>query len=233
MAELHVEKKKKSPIGWIILGVIVLGLIIWFVASETNGTQEVAQFRQNEEQTSEYGREQSQAVPPFDNDDRYRDRTGDRDRDMGRTASDRRIQEFLVFVDERTDDMTTTKTREGLIKLSDALIAVSEQSDRQGAWQGELEQIKQQANRLQDNMTEQHSAVIQSAFSSAANVIQDIQNKYYPGLENDASDVMDAAQDIETQELASEQENEIKSFFNEAADVVRKMDERRQTSSIQ
>jgi hypothetical protein len=140
----------------------------------------------------------------------------------------------LVFVDERTDDsMTSMETREGLIKLSDALIAVSEQTEGEGAWQGELEQIKQQANQLQGNMTEQHSAVIQSAFSSAANVIQDIQNRFFPGLENDASDVMDAAQDIQAQELASEQESEIKSFFDEAADVVRKMDERRQTSSIQ
>jgi hypothetical protein len=227
MAELHVEKKKKSPIGWIILGVIVLGLIIWFVASETNGVQEVADMRQDEERTSEYGQEQSQAVAPFDNDD-------DRFRDRDRTASDSRIQEFLVFVDERTDDsMTSMETREGLIKLSDALIAVSEQTEGEGAWQGELEQIKQQANQLQGNMTEQHSAVIQSAFSSAANVIQDIQNRFFPGLENDASDVMDAAQDIQAQELASEQESEIKSFFDEAADVVRKMDERRQTSSIQ
>jgi hypothetical protein len=221
MAELNVQKKKKSPIGWIILGVVIIGLIIWIAASDNNGIDQRAQYGQERQQTSEYGQEQSQAVVPFGNDDR------------DRASFDPRVQEFLNFADEfDNSDMNAVNAREGIVKLSDALIAIAQaNNDQQGAWQGELEKLKQEANQLQDaNMSNQHATVISGAFSSAANVIQNIQNRYYPDLESEASDVMDAAQDIEAQEPISEQESEIKSFFDESADVVKKMEERKQTS---
>jgi hypothetical protein len=225
MAELNVEKKKKSPIGWIILGIAVLALVIWFVASDNDDIQDTAQFNQEEEQTSEYGQEQSQAVAPYD---------GER----SRTESNTRVQEYVTFVEEkeRADyDMNHTVVQEGITKLSDALKAVAnEQTQGQGTWDGELDQIKQDVSQLQgETLNQQHSTVIRSAFSSAANVIQNIQNKYYPEFQNDASDIMDAAQDIDAQELASEQKNEIHSFFKKTADLLEKMDERTTTSSLQ
>lgn len=224
MAELHVEKKKKSPIGWIILGVVIIGLIIWIAASDNDGLDQTTQNNQEQRQTSEYGQEQSQAVAPYGRDD------------DDRTASDPRVQEFLDFVD-RTDnsDMNAANARQGINLLSDALVAIaSANNDQQGAFQGELEQLKQESNRLQDgNMANEHSSIIQSSFSSAANVIQNMQNRFYPDLEDDASDVMEAAQDVDPQEQLSEQESEVKSFFDEAADVVKKMDERRQTTLSQ
>ncbi len=223
MAELNVEKRKKSPIGWIILGIVVIGLIIWFAASDNDIMEDTAsEFRQDREQTSEYGQEQSQAVAPYD---------GTR----GRTETNSRVQEFISFSEERTDELTRTDVQEGIRKLSDALMAVAnEQSQGQDTWNGEIEQIKQEADKLQDeNMNEQHSTFIRSAFSSSANIIQNLQNRYYPGLEDEASDVMDAAQDIDAQELASEQKNEIKSFFEEAADILEKMDKRSHTTSIE
>jgi hypothetical protein len=66
MAELNVEKKKKSPIGWIILGIVVIALIIWFVASDTDEIQDTAQFGSGAGTDTEYGQEQSQAVAPYD-----------------------------------------------------------------------------------------------------------------------------------------------------------------------
>ncbi|HZH74053.1 MAG TPA: hypothetical protein VFD91_16270, partial [Mariniphaga sp.] len=66
MAELNVEKRKKSPIGWIILGIVVIGLIVWFAASDNDVVQDTASNITNDnEQTSEYGQEQSQAVAPY------------------------------------------------------------------------------------------------------------------------------------------------------------------------
>ncbi len=220
MAELNVEKKKKSPIGWIILGIVVIGLVIWFAASDNEEIQETATFDQEQEQSSEYGQEQSQAIAPYNE-------------ERSRTETSSRVQEYLSYVEENSaDDLDRNLVREGITKLSDALMAVSnEQTMGQDTWGGELEQIKNETGKLQEeNTEEQHSTVIRSAFSSAANVIQNIQNRYYPGLENDASEVMDAAQEIEAQELASEQKNEIHSFFEESADILRKMEERSQTT---
>jgi hypothetical protein len=216
MADINIEKKKKSPIGWIILGIVVIGLIIWFAASDNESIQETADYDREQEQTSEYGQEQSQAIAPYN-------------ADRSRTETSSRVQEYLNFVDERADDdLNRTVVQEGITKLSDALMAVStEQTQGQDTWGGEIEQIKSEAGKLQDeNLGEQHSTVIRSAFSSAANVIQNIQNQYYPGLEDDASDVMDAAQEIEAQELASEQKSEIHSFFEKSADILKKMEER-------
>lgn len=223
MADLNVEKKKKSPIGWVILGIVVVALVIWFVASDTEEVQDTAQFNQEQEQTSEYGQEQSQAVAPYD-------------ANRSRTETNSAVQEFVVFAEESSeDDMNPQTVQQGITKLADALIAVAnEQTQGQGTWEGELDQIKQEINQLQDeNLNQQHSTVIRSAFSSAANVIQNIQNQYYPGLENEASNVMDAAQEIDDQELASEQKDEIHSFFEEAANVLEKMEERSITTSVE
>lgn len=223
MADLNVEKKKKSPIGWIILGIVVIALVIWFVASDTEEVQDTAQFDQEQEQTSEYGQEQSQAVAPYD-------------ANRSRTETNTRVQEFITFAEERSsDEMTRENVQEGITKLSEALKAVAnEQTQGQGTWEGELDQIKQDANQLQnENSDQQPSTIVRSAFSSAANVIQNIQNRYYPGLEDDASNVMDAAQEIDDQQLPSEQQDEIQSFFEEAANVLEKMEERSQTTSIE
>ena len=223
MADLNVEKRKKSPIGWIILGIVVVALVIWFVASDTEELQDTAQFDQEQEQTFEYGQEQSQAVAPYD-------------ANMSRTETNTRIQEFVTFAEERSsDEMTRENVQEGITKLSDALMAVAnEQTQGQGIWEGELDQIKQEANQLQNENADQMPAtIVRSAFSSAANVIQNIQNRYYPGLEDDASNVMDAAQEIDDQQLPSDQQDEIQSFFEEAANVLEKMEERSQTTSIE
>ena len=223
MAELNVEKRKKSPIGWIILGIVVIGLIVWFAASDNDVVQDTASnITRDNEQTSEYGQEQSQAVAPYD-------------ASRGRSETNVQVQEFLRFADESSaDDLESSEVQEGINKLSDALMAIAnEQTQGQDTWGGELEQVKQQASQLQDsNTSEQHATAVRSAFSSAANVIQNLQNRYYPELEGDASKVMDAAQEISDQELVSEQQSEIQSCFVEAADVLRKMDERSQTSSL-
>jgi hypothetical protein len=221
MAELNVEKKKKSPIGWIILGVVIVGLIIWIAASDNDGRDRTAQTTQDRQQTTTRGQQQSQAVAPYGTDD------------DDRQASDPRIQEYLNFVDNTDNsDMNAVNAREGINRLSDALIAVaSANNDQQGAFQGELEQLKQEASRLQDgNRATEHSSVINSAFSSAANIIQNMQHRFYPDLEDDASDLMDSAQDVDPQEQLSDQQSEVKSFFDDAADVIKKMDERRQTT---
>ncbi len=41
MAELHVEKKKKSNTMWIVLGVLLVALIAWMATrdNDTNGNQ--------------------------------------------------------------------------------------------------------------------------------------------------------------------------------------------------
>lgn len=224
MAELNVEKRKKSPVGWIILAVVVIGLIIWFAASDNEVSQDTAtNIIQDDEQTATPGQEQSQATAPYD-------------ADRGRAETNSRVQEYLTFVEDRTDDeMDQTVVQEGINKLSDALMAIgNEQNQGQDNWGGELEQIKQQSDQLQDeNLNEQHATAIRSAFSSAANVIQNLQNQYYPELQGDASDVMNAAQDIDDQQLASEQDNEIQSFFEKSASIIEKMDQKSQTSSLQ
>ncbi len=223
MAELNVEKKKKSPVGWVILGIVVIALVIWFVASDTDEVQDVAQFEQEQEQDSEFGQEQSQAIAPYD-------------ADRSRTETNSRVQEFINFAEDKSaDDLNRQSVQEGITKLSDALMAVAnEQSQGQGTWEGELDQIKQEANQLQDeNMEQQHATVVRSAFSSAANVIQNLQNQYYPDLQNEASGVMDAAQEIDDQQMASEQKNEMESFFEEAAGILEKMEQKSQTTSIE
>ncbi len=223
MADLNVEKKKKSPIGWVILGIVVIALVIWFVASDTDEVQDVAQFEQEQEQDTEYGQEQSQAIAPYD-------------ADRSRMETNTRVEEFVTFSeDQSADDLNRQSVQEGINKLSDALMAVAnEQTQGQGTWEGELDQIKQDASQLQDeNMEQQHATVIRSAFSSAANIIQNLQNQYYPGLEDEASNVMDAAQNIDDQQIASEQKDEIDNFFEEASGILEKMEERSQTTSLE
>lgn len=88
----------------------------------------------------------------------------------------------------------------------------------------DIRRLRQQVEQLKDErMSGMQASIIRSAFMEAATVFKELQAKHYPDLQQEASEVMDAAQDINAQDMASNQRIEIKQFFDEAADAIEKV----------
>ncbi len=272
MSELKIEKKKRFPVIWLILGIIVIAVIVWIIVDNNDNTTEV--MGENETEMNE----------PIDNDNDYaesEDWNGNQvwgddsdvlesdsglnnndtkvwgdDSDVGETdrsirkeddsntfggdysgalgtdvnapndvMRSNRIQNFISFA-EQTDasNLNRRKTHEGITKLAMALSAVT--TDSTGtSMQQELSRLKQQADQLKDNrLSNQQASIIKSSFMDAATIIQ-TQSRNYGGMDNEASQVMEAARDINAQDMASNQKDAINSFFDQAADALKKMKE--------
>ncbi len=218
MAELNVKKKRKSPVGWIILGLVVIALIVWIVVD--NNDNEVM-TSENNEQIMEPNQDEG-AMTPGENDAENSD-------------MDAKVQEFVSFVNG-TDSISMDHevTHEGITKLTEALAAVTPDGVPDDNVKNDVDALKQEANQLLDNrLSEQHANIMRNSFISAAKIIENIQKDNYPDLDEEANQVMEAAEDIDAQQLATNQKEDIKSFFDEAADALQKMEAEGQTASRQ
>ncbi|HKJ78264.1 MAG TPA: hypothetical protein VKA10_01965 [Prolixibacteraceae bacterium] len=171
----------------------------------------------------------------------------------------KRIRDFISFTENLDNsDLNRRQAHEGLSKLAAALTALTtsdmqsmngskdtsktmrddttavNQSGTNKSTTGldyQARRLRQQIDQLKDNrMAGMQASVIRSSFMEAATIFQELQYKHYPELQKEASEVMDAAQDINAQETASSQSMQIKRFFDEAADALEKATEQETTA---
>ncbi len=216
MAELNVKKKSKSPVGWIILGLVVIALIVWIVVD--NNDNEVM-TSDNNEQVMESNQDEG---------------TMNRSENSAENSQmDQKVQDFVSFANETGSiSMDHEVTHDGLTKLAEALTAVTPGDVPDENVNNDVDELKAEANQLTENPTsEQHANIMRNSFISAAQIIKNIQSENYPELQEEANQVMDAAKDIDAQKLATNQKEDIKSFFDEAADALQKMEAEGQTAS--
>ncbi len=270
MSELKIEKKKRFPVIWMILGIIAIAVIVWIIVDDNDNNTDVMgenETELNEPYENENGFAESEEwngnevwgddsdVPESDSGLNNNDTEvwGD-DSDAGETRRDirqeddsntfggdysgalgtdanapddvmrsNRIQNFISFAEQTNEsNLNRRRTHEGINKLAMALSAVT--TDSTGtSMQQELNRLKQQADQLKDNrLSNQQASIIKSSFMDAANIIQ-MQSRNYDGMDNEASQVMEAARRINEQDMASNQKAAIQSFFTEAADALEKM----------
>lgn len=208
MAEINIEKKnnKKSIWPWIV-GLLVLVGIIWVIA-------EVAESPEDEVA------EQETVVAPIDDQDETNVISDNADMGTGMAASD----DFVSFVEDESvkeqmgmDHMTTS---EGLMKLSTALREISAGDE----FEEQISQIEQNAAEIKDDPESlKHADKVSAAFTNAAGVMQQIQSNKYPDAQSDVQEVQDVVTKIqEDQQLLNQKEN-VKAFFEEAAQAVETM----------
>lgn len=195
MAEIKIEKK--PPVWpWILLGLLLLGgLIYWFAV------------RDNDEVNTMADATDSTETMAMDN--------------MAETSA---VAEYLTFVEGDTQPMGLDHeyTNAALMKLTAAIQAVADVNDYD--IKADLDQAKEYATKIeQDPFETTHANSIRKAAETLGGSLHKMQEAKYPQLANEAQSVVDAANKIDPDVLTLDQKPAVKGFFGEAASLLSKM----------
>jgi len=199
MAEIRVEKK--SPMWpWILIGLLILGVILYFVFfHDTNGTD----------------RRDGPVVTEQRDDDRAQ-----RDRPINNQA----VASYVTFIQEGDRQMTLDHeySNEALKRLTEATKAMADEVNVN--IERDLSVVRDNARGIQDDPFETtHANKIRESADKLSDALMTIQQEAFPNLNNQANAVRNSAREINPQELALEQRDAIKSFYDRAADLLRQM----------
>jgi hypothetical protein len=88
----------------------------------------------------------------------------------------------------------------------------------------DITQAKDLADRIKEDPFETtHANSIRKAADILSNTLHNLQKEKYPSLSGEVNDVKNAASQINPDVLTLDQKQEVKGFFGEAADLLRKM----------
>jgi len=197
MAEIKIEKK--PPVWpWILLGLLLLGgLIYWFTVRD-NDRDTLATDATDSAETMATG-------------------------DMGNTEIEA-VAEYVAFVEGDTEAMGLDHeyTNEALKKLTAATEAVASQQNYD--INADMGQVREYAGKVATDPYEtSHANSIRKAADLLAGSLHKIQEAKFPALPNEAQSVVDAANKIDPDVLTLDQKPAVKGFFGEAASLLSKM----------
>ncbi|HJR68354.1 MAG TPA: hypothetical protein VJ802_18130 [Gemmatimonadaceae bacterium] len=202
MAEIHIEKKDRSPLPVIIAGLVLLALIAWWffngrgvagVATDTADTGAVLMS------------------------------TGDTDTELP-TA----VAVFLRWSDERITPSAMnpdhSHTATGIRNLAAALEGLAARAGVDIA--AEANTIRAQADTLWANAAStRHADVTRKTFVSLSGLMGAVQQRLAPALEDEVAEVKRAAESISADEALLDQRDRVQAFFERSATVVRQLSE--------
>lgn len=213
MAEIRVEKKNRPVWPW-ILGVLLLAAIVWIIADD-NDTEPREQI----------GTVYEESMNETDN---LRNRNDTlRNNAPGNDARGAAMA-YVNFVNQNDEQITTDHeySQQALNYLSRALNSVANQNNISIEDKQKLDELRQKANRLVENENStQHANMLADAFNSAAEIIENLQEKDFPDLDKEAEDVKNAADRIRPNVVVTNQKEAVKNFFDKSADAIKSMAE--------
>lgn len=200
MAEIKIEKKK--PIWPWILALIVLALIIYFLFFRTTTviTNETTTTKDTIVDTTE--------MP----DDGYID--------DNMTA----VAAYLAFVRSEDGKMTLDHeySHNALTKLINATEEISSKNNFDSKM--DLDNARKYADEITKNPdATTHADNIKKATDLISKVLQNLQQAKFSNLKSEADKVKMASQAINVKDLTLNQKDKIKGFFDDAADLLDKM----------
>ncbi|GHB70627.1 hypothetical protein [Persicitalea jodogahamensis] len=193
MAEIKIEKK--PPVWpWILLGLLLLGFLVYWFALRDQDTDD------------RMGMEEVENT------------------EMVTTNETGPVAEYIALLDNDTEPMGLDHefTNEALMKLTAAAQAVADQSDYDIT--ADLDQVREYANKIEvDPFETTHANSIRKASEILAGSLHKMQEAKFPQLANEAQSVVSAADKIDPDVLTLDQKPAVKGFFNEAASLLRRM----------
>lgn len=216
MAEIKIEKKK--PIWpWIILVLVILAILYFLVFADDEEELEIDDTEQLQEETVW---EDEEEVTTWDDEN---DTTT-----WDTTASDtlggsQDVSGYLTYIaDESKMGVDHQYTNNALIRLMNAVQATANEINYN--IDADMQSVRQDAQAIQQDPTgTNHAEKIKQAGTKLANILERMQQDNYPDLANDVQEMKTAANNIQGSVQTLEQKDQINAFFNEAADVLRKM----------
>ncbi len=134
------------------------------------------------------------------------------------------VAAFVSFVEDDSNKMALDHayTNEALLKLTEATNAMADEIGY--SVQADLDKVKEYADKItHDPFETSHADNIRKAADILTNVLQNMQQAKYSGLANEVAELRNASASIKPDMLTLDQKNEVKSFFSEAADLLKKM----------
>lgn len=214
MAEIKIEKKK--PIWpWIILVLVILAILYFLVFAD----DEEDEIEMDETEQIDDAWDEGEDITTWD--DETDTTAWDTDRDtLGGTGS---VNAYLSHVADTTQmGVDHEYTNTALIHLMNAVEAKANEMNFDIT--ADMQEIRQDAQAIEEDPTsENHADRIRQAGTKLATVIERMQQENFPDLSQDVQEMKTAANGIDGAVPTLEQREQVKSFFEEAADVLRKM----------
>ena len=204
MAEIHIEKKNRSPLPVLIAAAVLLGLVIWW-ALNGRGAAGIAT------DAADTG-----AVLMS---------TGDTDTELPTG-----VAVFLRWSDERITPSARnpdhSHTATGIRNLAAALEGLAARAGVDIA--AEANVIRGQADTLWANVAStRHADFTRKAFLSLSGLMGAVQQRLAPALQDEVVEVKRAAESIRADEALLSQRDRVQEFFERSATVVRQLSETR------
>ncbi len=206
MAELHVERKDPNVWPWILAGLALLALILWFIFGRSDDAGPVVV----DTDTTSTFTTPAAAVPV----------------DEGTPAA---VTAFMQFVDNQgaatAAGLSHEYTADGLRRLVAALDALSDRDSVSGiALQPRFDEIRQRADVMQQNPTStEHSLQAREAFVMTAGVMEQMQQSGFSADQSAMTEVRTAAESLQPGTMLLEQSQQVERFFERAGNAVRSM----------
>lgn len=199
MAEIRVEKK--SPMWpWILIGLIILAVILYFVLSDdSNGDTD----RTTTTTTEQTDQDRTRRDSPVNN---------------------QTVAAYVTFVQDSDREMGLDHeySNEALKRLTEATKAMADEVNVDV--ERDLSVVRSNAQEIQQDPFETtHANKIRASAEKLSDALMTIQREAFPNLSNQASAVRNSAMEINPEELALDQRDAIKSFYDRAADLLRQM----------
>jgi hypothetical protein len=229
MADINIQKKDNKPVWPWVLGVlVVLGLAVWLFSgrSETGAGERLAtETRPNAERAagpenltgSDATQGRGMAAPEAE--------TG---AGMGGAALAGPVADYIEYVRESNIrgemGLDHEFTSNGLSKLGDALNSIVDRHQADMNINQMRNEFNQKADQIRsDPNSLRHANIISEAFTSAAAVISQLQQKHYPNLNGQANEVKQAAQSLNPNEQTLNQQGAVKAFFEKSSNTLEAM----------
>jgi hypothetical protein len=199
MAEIKIEKKKQIW-PWLLVGLIIAALLVYFLVFRDNG-------------------ENTEAVTEVD----YITNTNESDL-LGVKENNGTVVAYVNFVETNKEKMSLDHeyTNEALLKLIEATDAMANEVGYDA--QADLEKVKEYAKMIAtDPFETTHADNIRKADDILTNILQNIQKAKYPGLADEVTGLKSASESIKLGVLTLEQKDAVKNYFVKASDLLQKM----------
>ncbi len=199
MAEIKIEKKKLVW-PWILLGIGVIAVLIYFLAFH------------------DYNEKMNEAP-------KTSELIGTKETDLiSVNENNSTVEAYVNFVETGKNKMTLDHayTNEALLKLTEATNAIADEVGYEV--RADLEKVNEYAEMITNDPFETtHADNIRNADDILTKVLQNIQKAKYPGLTNEAAELKIASESIKPGVLTLDQKDEVKTFFSKASDLLQKM----------
>ena len=217
MAEIKIEKKR--PIWpWIILVLVILAILYFLVFNddEADDMDDMDDMEQIDEEAiwddSDTTSWEEQA-----------DTTGWETSGDSLMTSGAGVSEYLAYIADTTKmGVDHQYTNMALIKLMNAVQSKADEINYDIS--ADMAEVKNEAQMIEkDPMAASHANTIKNAGTKLADILEKIQKENFPALNQEVQEMKTAATNIDGSVKTLEQKEQIKKFFKEAADVLRKM----------